>query len=475
MPERKEQCDIGIIGLGVMGNNLLLNMADHGFKVAGYDKEQEKIEALDKIALEDTIFLEREMKAFIGLLKRPRAVLLLVPAGMIVDSVIKELLPLLEAGDLIIDAGNSYFKTTDRRNSFLKTYGVQFLGVGISGGEAGARYGPSMMVGGSKEAYDHRIRLVFEAIAAKVRGEACVAYLGPGSCGHYVKMIHNGIEYGVMELISETYDLMKRGFGLEDDQLSEVYYEWNKGELNSYLLEITSQIFEKTDKKTDKKLIDLISDVAKQKGTGAWTTQNAVALQVPVPNIDMAVMQRNLSLFKTERLAISELYPRSISILKNNLKQHISDLRRALFASMLIVFTQGMALLKVASGRYEYGLDLELVSKIWRGGCIIRAALLEDICAAFRKDNCLAHLFLDTHFSKKLRDNQEYLRKSVSFAIQCGVPVPGFMSSLSYLDAFRSHWLPTNLIQAQRDYFGAHGYERTDMTGTFHTEWEELK
>jgi 6-phosphogluconate dehydrogenase len=472
MIENKVLCEMGIIGLGVMGNNLLLNMADHGFIVAGYDTDLKKVNNLKQVSQKHTVHNTTDIKTFIGLLRRPRAILLLVPAGSIVDSVIQDLLPHLEKGDLIIDAGNSYFKDTDRRITNLKSKGFEFMGVGISGGEEGARHGPSIMPGGSLEAY-HRIRLVLEAIAAKADNTPCVTYLGPGSCGHFVKMVHNGIEYGIMQLIAETYDLMKRGLHLEDDQLRDLYSEWNKGDLNSYLIEITSKIFDKIDDKTGKKLINTILDMAAQNGTGMWTTQSAMELQVPVPTIDVAVTQRDLSVFVKERLAISAIYQKPTSHFHHNQQSFISDLHQALFASILIVFIQGMALLKQASNKYEYNLDLEAIATIWRGGCIIRSKLLEDIRSAFHKQPNLSNLLLDIHLSEKLMANQIGLRKTILQAIELGIPVPGFMSTLAYLDAYRSPWLPANLIQAQRDYFGSHRYERNDIKGSFHTEWEE--
>jgi 6-phosphogluconate dehydrogenase len=409
---------------------------------------------------------------FIALLRKPRAIMMLVPAGAPVDSVIKNLLPHLDKGDLIIDAGNSYFKDTDMRARDLAAKGIQFLGVGVSGGEEGARHGPSIMPGGPKEAYE-RVRLIFEAAAAKVNGDPCVTYLGPGSAGHFVKMVHNGIEYGVMQLLAETYDLMKRGLGLNDDELDEVYALWNKGELNGYLVEITSHIFSKRDEKTGKRLIDEILDVAKQKGTGMWTSQSAMELQVPIPTIDLAVAMRDLSVFEKEREQAGAIYQRPIRRFTGDRDTFIKQLGRALYAAMVITYAQGMALLTVASGKYGYQFDLEAVSRIWRGGCIIRAALLEDICAAFHARRDMPNLLLDPSLSRKLIEHQDDLRRIMSYASESGVPIPGLMVSLGYLDAFRSAWLPANLIQAQRDYFGAHTYERTDAKGTFHTEWEK--
>ena len=461
-----------MVGLGVMGRNLVLNMADQGFSVAGYDNDAAKVEALRKESAERKVSGAVNIVDFIALLRKPRAIMMLVPAGAPVDSVIKNLLPHLDKGDLIIDAGNSYFKDTDMRARDLAAKGIQFLGVGVSGGEEGARHGPSIMPGGPKVAYE-RVRLVFEAAAAKVNGDPCVTYLGPGSAGHFVKMVHNGIEYGVMQLLAETYDLMKRGLGLNDDELHEVYALWSKGELNGYLVEITSHIFSKQDEKTGKRLVDEILDVARQKGTGMWTSQSAMELQVPIPTIDLAVAIRDLSVFEKEREQAGAIYQRPIRRLTGDRDTFIKQLGRALYAGMLITYAQGMALLTVASGKCGYQLDLEAVARIWRGGCIIRAALLEDICAAFHARRELPNLLLDPSLSRKLIEHQEDLRRIVSHASESGVPIPGLMVSLGYLDAYRSAWLPANLIQAQRDYFGAHTYERMDAKGTFHTEWEK--
>jgi len=381
-------------------------------------------------------------------------------------------LPHLDKGDLIIDAGNSYFKDTDLRARALAGKGIHFLGVGVSGGEEGARHGPSIMPGGPKEVYE-RVRPIFEAASAKVNGDPCVTWLGPGSAGHFVKMVHNGIEYGVMQLIAETYDLMKRGWGMSDDEIGEVYASWNKGELNSYLVEISGHIFSKQDEKTGKRLIDEILDVARQKGTGMWTSQSAMELQVPIPTIDMAVAMRDLSVFEKERGQADEIYSRFVLRFNGDRDTFLMQLSHALYAALIITYAQGMALLTVASGKYEYRLDLEAVARIWRGGCIIRAALLEDICAAFRAKRDLPNLLLDPNLSSKVKEFQADLRGVACRAVEAEAPVLGLMASMGYLDAYRSAWLPANLIQAQRDYFGSHTYERTDAKGTFHTKWEK--
>ena len=463
---------IGFIGLGIMGRNMLLNMADHGFPVAGYDKDAAKVEALRQESAGKNVRSAGDIQDFIALLRPPRAVMMLVPAGPPVDSVIADLLPLLDKGDLIIDAGNSYFKDTIVRARNLAQKGIQFLGVGVSGGEEGARHGASLMPGGPREAFE-RVRPLFEAVAAKVGGEPCVTYLGVGSCGHFVKTVHNGIEYAVMQLLAETYDLMKRGLGLGSDELRDVYAAWNRGELASYLVEITSQIFGTTDDHTGKPLIDVLLDVAKQNGTGMWTSQSAMELQVPTPTIDFAVTMRDLSVLVTQRDTASEIYQRPTPPFAGDRQAFIEQLGHALYAAMITAYAQGMAVLATASEKFEFGLDLEAVARIWRGGCIIRAALLEDIRRAYRSQPNLANLILAPELSKKVIANEDALRGIVRAAIELGVPTPCFMTALSYLDGYRSAWLPANLIQAQRDYFGAHTYSRIDVKGTYHTEWKK--
>jgi 6-phosphogluconate dehydrogenase len=467
-----QQYEIGMIGLGVMGRNFMLNMVDHGYAVAGYDKDREKVEVLWKESAGRDIYGAEDVLSFITLLRKPRAILLLVPAGAPVDAVIQDLLPHLDKGDLIIDAGNSYFKDTDLRTATLAAKGISFLGVGVSGGEEGARHGPSIMPGGSKEAYE-RVRPILEAASAKVQGDPCVTWLGPGSAGHFVKMVHNGIEYGIMQLISETYDLMKRGMGLNDDEIRDAFAVWNQGELNGYLVEITSQIFSKQDPKTGNRLIDEILDVAKQNGTGLWTSQSAMELKVPTPTIDLAVAMRDMSVLVKERKQAETIYQRLPGHLPGDRPVLLNQLGRALYSALILTYAQGMALLAAASDKYGYQLDLEAVARLWRGGCIIRAALLEDIREAFKTKKDLSNLLLDPTLSRKVIEHQEDLRQVVSLAAESGVPAPGLMVSLGYLDAYRSAWLPTNLVQAQRDYFGSHTYERIDDKGTFHTEWEK--
>ena len=472
MSTSEQQYEIGMVGLGVMGRNFLLNMADHGFSVAGYDKDLAKVEALHRESEQRDVRGVAEVKKFVELLRSPRAIMMLVPAGAPVDSVIHDLLPHLEPGDLIIDGGNSYFKDTNLRAQALAAKNMQFMGVGVSGGEEGARHGPSLMPGGPKQSYE-RVRAIFEAAAARVNGEACVAWLGPGSAGHFVKMVHNGIEYGIMQLIAETYDLMKRGLGLNDDELHQVYAAWNKGELNSFLIEITSQIFHKVDETTGQRLIDEILDVARQLGTGMWTSQSAMELHVPIPTIDIAVAMRNLSALEDERRRVREMFPQPASPFQGDREKFLDQVRDALYAGMLITYGQGMAVLAAASKAYQYDLNLEVVARIWRGGCIIRSALLEDIRAAYRAQPDLPNLLLNETIAKKLVAHENALRGVVLIAAELRLPAIALMTALGYFDAYRRAWLPVNLIQAQRDYFGAHTYERIDGKGIFHTEWEK--
>lgn len=464
--------DIGMIGLGTMGRNLALNIADHGFAAAGYNRHLDKVALLEQEAEGRTVFGAKSEAELAKALRKPRAIMMMVPAGKAVDQVIRDLLPHLEPGDLIIDGGNSHYKDTDIRAKALADNGIHFLGVGISGGEKGARFGASVMPGGEKEAYE-RVRPIFEAIAAKVDGNPCVTYLGPRSAGHYVKMVHNGIEYGLMQLISETYHVMKSALSLKDEELAGVYQEWNQGEPRSFLLEITAEIFRRTDIKTGGPLIDVILDSARQKGTGKWTSQDAMDLLVPVPTIDMAVAMRDLSSQKDQRKALASRLAGPSPSYSGERKTSLRMLRNALYFSMMTTYAQGMALLKAASDAYKYQLSLDEVARIWRGGCIIRAGLLEQVRSAFRSSPELPNLMMDTTVSKALIEREEDLRQAIQLGLVSAIPVPGFMASLAYLDAFRSSWLPANLIQAQRDFFGSHTYERIDEEGTFHTEWDQ--
>lgn len=466
-------CDLGLIGLGVMGRNFALNVADHGFSVAGCDLAADKVQ---KLAAEKTESLDvragSDLKEFVGWLRRPRAVMLLVPAGEPVDSVIAEIAPLLDKGDLIIDSGNSRFVDTDRRSESLAEKGLQFMGMGMSGGASGARHGPSLMPGGPQDGYA-RVRSILEAAAAHVDGEPCVTHLGAGSAGHYVKMVHNGIEYGIMQLIAEAYDLMKRGLGLEAEALHKIFDQWNQSELNAYLIEITAAIFAKQDDKTGNPLVEMVLDHARQKGTGKWVSWDAMDLQVATPTIDSAVMMRNLSSRKSEREHAANVLNGPASDLRQDNQKFIGQLKNALFAAMIITYAQGMALLTRASESRRYGLDLEAVARIWRGGCIIRAGLLEDIRGAYRNQGDLTNLLLNPQLGQAVMQRQDDLRSVVRGGVDWGLPVPALMASLSYFDAYRSARLPANLVQAQRDCFGSHTYERVDSDGVFHTQWAE--
>ncbi len=459
--------DFGLVGLGVMGRNFILNVADHGFSSIGLDTDQEKVDALKAEGSKVTVDGTQDAAEFVKALKSPRKIMMLVPAGKPVDSVIETLLPHLDKGDILIDGGNSYFPDTERRITYLEEKGIHFFGAGVSGGAKGARFGPSIMPGGNKEAYEH-VRTIFEAASAKVNGEPCVEYMGRGSAGNYVKMVHNGIEYGLMQLISEIYDVAKKGIDYSNAKLGRLFSEWNKGELQSFLVEITAEIFKKKDDLTGNDLVDMILDKAKQKGTGKWTSQNAMDMGIPIPSIDSAVTMRAISSFKELRVEADKLYHTPSRV---NDKPDAHTLEHALIFAFIVTYAQGMSQLAAASKEYDYNLNLETTAKIWRGGCIIRAALLEDIRKAFNKNPSLQNLMLDQNFIHKLKTVEGDARIIVSFAVTSGIPVPALSSALSYFDAFRSGRLPLNLIQAQRDHFGSHTYERVDREGIFHTEW----
>jgi 6-phosphogluconate dehydrogenase len=463
--------EIGIVGLGVMGRNFLLNLADQNFTVTGYDIDINKVGFLNQ-GRSSGIHATTEIKEFVDMLRQPRVLMLLVPAGNPVDSAINSLIDYLQPGDIIIDAGNSYFKDTDRRISELATRKILFMGTGISGGEEGARRGPSIMPGGSETAWE-RVRPLFEAAAAKVNGQPCVSLLGSGSSGHFVKMVHNGIEYGIMQLIAETYDIMKRGLNLTDNQLHDIYNDWNKSEVSSYLVGITADIFKVEDEKSSENLLNIILDVAGQKGTGMWTSQSAMELQVPIPSIDAAVTMRNLSVFKKQRQQLGKIYRKNPG--HHNSDDLLNKLKSSLYTGMIITYAQGMSLLSVASEKYRYGLKLKEVSRVWKGGCIIRSELLNDVYEAFSVNPDLPNLLMDKNISQKIMAHNSHLREITGYAAGMSIPVPSMMASLAYLDAFSSEWLPANLIQAQRDYFGAHTYERIDEKGTFHTDWLKVK
>ena len=463
----------GMIGLGTMGRNLLLNMADHGFAVTGFDLDAAKTAALESSATPGTTVKGfNTLAEMVGALEKPRRMMMLVPAGKPVDDVINSLLPLLDKGDIVIDGGNSHYTDTLRRVKFMEDKGFHFMGVGISGGEQGARTGPSIMPGGDSEAYGH-VRSMLEAVSAKVDGDPCVAYLGKDAAGHYVKMVHNGIEYAMMQLISESYDLLHRGLGLDNDELSRIYKNWNESELQSFLIEITRDIFLKKDDKTGNRLVDMILDKAGAKGTGKWTSQDAMDLGVPVPVIDMAVCMRELSAYKEERTQAAALYkmpPTDIPVPREVFIQQVED---ALYFAFIISYAQGLAQLHVASKELHMDIPMQDVVKVWRGGCIIRSSLLPIFFKAYQKNNQLPNLLLEPEIAQLLHGKRQNLRNVIIHAVHLGYPAAGLMSALSYFDAYRSEHMPTNLIQAQRDYFGAHTYQRIDEPGTFHTEWNK--
>jgi 6-phosphogluconate dehydrogenase len=402
----------------------------------------------------------------------PRAIILLVPAGKAVDAAIAELTPNLTAGDLLIDAGNSHFKDTDRRHEELAAKGFNFFGMGVSGGESGARRGPSMMPGGPKAAYE-RVKPMLDAIAAKVNGEPCVTYIGAGSSGHYVKMVHNGIEYGIMQLIAEVYDLLHRGVGLSNPELADLFDAWHQGELNSFLIEITAKIFRKIDAKTGKHLVDVILDVARSKGTGKWTSQEAMDLQAPIMTIDAAVSMRDMSAHDSERTQASKLYGGPTGRWQGDKTKAANQLRDALYAAIVLTYAQGFAMLRKADAARNYGLDLAAIARIWRGGCIIRSTLLETFRTAFDEQPILPNLLLSSRVAGEINRCQGALRETIKLAADLGISAGALTNALTYFDAYRTGRLPTNLIQAQRDFFGAHTYERIDEPGKFHTKWEE--
>jgi 6-phosphogluconate dehydrogenase len=469
---------IGVVGLGVMGANLARNIASKGFPVAGYDLNAEKTRAFAAAEPSGSNIGSADApEKLMAVLERPRRVLMMVPAGAPVDSVIAHLRPHLEREDILIDGGNSFFKDTDRRADELASAGFRFVGMGVSGGEEGALRGPSMMPGGPREAWE-ALAPVLRAMAARAEdGEPCVSYMGPRGAGHYVKMVHNGIEYGDMQLIAEVYDVLTRAAGMSAREIADTFSAWNDGELKSYLVEITARVLERVDTDTGKPLVDLILDEAQQKGTGKWMSQNAFDVGAPIPTVNAAVEARLLSALKSERVVASKVLPgpnasTGASIGRNFSRADLVEAtRRALYAAKITSYAQGMALLRQASQEYKYDIDLAEVAKIWRAGCIIRAALLSDVRAAFTRNPALLNLMLDDRFAKSLAGGQQALRDVVQAAVAVGIPVPALGSSLAYYDSYRTARLPANLTQGQRDFFGAHTYRRVDRDGVFHTDW----
>ncbi|WP_261541255.1 NADP-dependent phosphogluconate dehydrogenase [Burkholderia multivorans] len=464
---------IGVIGLAVMGRNLALNIESRGYAVSVYNRSREKTDELIAEFPGRNLVPTYTLEEFVASLETPRRILMMVKAGEATDATIASLKPLLEKGDVLIDGGNTHFTDTIRRNQELAQSGLHFIGTGVSGGEEGALRGPSIMPGGQRDAYD-LVEPILKQIAAKAPsdGEPCVAYMGPDGAGHYVKMVHNGIEYGDMQLIAESYAVLKHVAGLTNEELGAVYTEWNQGELDSYLIEITSKIFGKKDDETGQHLVDVILDRAAQKGTGKWTSQNALDLGVPLPLITESVFARVLSSLKTERVAASKILSGPAAApFDGDRAAFIEAVRRALYLSKVISYAQGFAQLRTASEEYGWNLDLGTIAKIFRAGCIIRARFLQKITDAYAKDRALANLLLDPYFRGIAEQYQASLREVVVAAVKAGVPVPAFASAVAYFDSYRSERLPANLVQAQRDFFGAHTFERTDKPGSFHANW----
>ncbi len=467
-----EKYSFGMIGLGTMGSNLVMNMSDHGFSVAGYDKNTEQVRMMNEVGKGKKIKAFDTIQEFVGSLGSPRIIMLLVPAGPIVDAVIFELKPMLSEADLIIDCGNSHYTHTQKRTDKLLEEGLHFMGLGVSGGETGARFGPSIMPGGDIKAYEY-IKPMLEAISAKIDGQPCVAYMGHGAAGHYVKMVHNGIEYAIMQLIAESYHLLKVCAGCSDEALSEIFSRWNKGKLQSFLIEITAAIFTQKDEEGKGMLINYILDTAHQKGTGAWMSKDAMDIQQAIPSIDAAVTQRAISAMKVQRLKADELLPPSQTSFTGDKEEFIKQLEDALYFAIIVAYTQGLAMLQQASVVYHYKINIATVASVWRGGCIIRAKILEDIRAAHAESPELTNLLLNDRFSKLLIELKNPLKNIITSGVQNNIPIPAFSATLAYYDSYHSGWLPANLVQAQRDFFGAHTYERMDKEGIFHTEWNQ--
>lgn len=462
---------IGLVGLAVMGENLVLNMAHKGFSVAVYNRTISKVDEFVRQKGQGlAIGGAHSPQELAAMLEKPRKIMLMVKAGQPVDAMLADFLPYLEAGDIVIDGGNSFFEDTRRRSKELAARGIQFIGMGVSGGEEGALKGPSLMPGSDRTAYE-KIAPIFTRIAAQVADGACCSYVGPDGAGHYVKMVHNGIEYGDMQLISEAYYIMKKVLGLTADELYDVFHEWNQGELDSYLIEITRDIFRQRDELSGQPLVEVILDKAGQKGTGKWTSQSALDLGVATPTITEAVFARCMSAVKGERVAASRILAGPAMEYQGDRQAFVTAIRDALYASKICSYAQGFALLRAASDEYGWNLNFGDVALLWRGGCIIRARFLDRIKAAFADNPALANLLIDPYFTARLAETQANWRLVVKTCKDFGIPTPAFSASLDYYDSYRQAVLPANLIQAQRDYFGAHTYERIDREGVFHTEW----
>ena len=466
---------IGVVGMAVMGRNLALNIESRGYSVSIFNRSSSKTDEVIALHPDKKLVPTYTVEEFVNSLEKPRRILLMVKAGEATDKTIQSLLPHLDKGDILIDGGNTFFKDTIRRNEMLANSGINFIGTGVSGGEEGALKGPAIMPGGQKDAYD-LVSPILEEIAAKADdGAPCVTYVGPNGAGHYVKMVHNGIEYGDMQLIAESYDILRRVGGLTVEETAEVFKSWNTGELDSYLIEITADILTKKDPETGKPMVEVIMDTAGNKGTGKWTSQSALDLGVPLPLITESVFARYISTLKEERqIASKELSPIKVPELSNTEKQAlVESVRKGLYFSKIMSYAQGFAQMRVASEEFDWNLNYGEIAKIFRAGCIIRAQFLQKITDAFERDPELKNLLLDKYFLYVTESYQAAVREVVVTAVQAGIPVPTFSSALAYYDSYRSEVLPANLIQAQRDYFGAHTYNRVDKPGVFHFEWAQ--
>lgn len=466
---------IGVVGMAVMGKNLALNIESRGYSVSVFNRSGSKTEQVIAENPGKKLVPTFTIEEFVDSLEKPRRIMMMVKAGEATDKTIQSLLPHLDKGDVLIDGGNTFYKDTIRRSKELENSGINFIGTGVSGGEEGALKGPSIMPGGQKEAYD-LVAPILEKISAKAPdGEPCVAYIGKDGAGHYVKMVHNGIEYGDMQLIAEAYDIMHKYLGMSVEEIAAVFIEWNKGELDSFLIDITADILTKYDPETGKPMVDIILDRAGNKGTGKWTSQSALDVGVPLPLITESVFARYISALKDERVAASKVLPQpaAVDMSKVDKKAFIENVRKGLYFSKIMSYAQGFAQMRVASEENDWDLNYGEIAKIWRAGCIIRAQFLQNITDAYEKNPALQNLLLDDYFVNITKDYQGAVREVVATAVVAGVPVPTFSSAVAYFDSYRSAVLPANIIQAQRDYFGAHTYERTDKAGTYHFEWDK--
>jgi 6-phosphogluconate dehydrogenase len=467
-----EKRHLGIIGLGVMGRNLALNAESKGFSVVGFDADLEKTKQVAEQTAGKNILVANSLAEFVAALETPRRIWMMVPAGKAVDAVLADLKPALGSDDIVIDGGNSHFKDTARRAQDWETAGLRVFGMGVSGGEEGALHGPCLMPGGHEASYRH-LEPLLTKMAAQTADGPCCSYIGPGGAGHYVKMVHNGIEYGIMQSICEAYDLLRNVLGLSAPEIRDIFTEWNNAELNSFLLEISIVVLGKIDPETGQPLVDLVLDTAEQKGTGKWTAQDALDLGVAVPTLTAAVLARIISGLKQERVAASEVLRGPRKKFSGEKSQFIAPLREGFYLAAIACYAQGFTQMRAASKEHGYNLKFAEIARIWRGGCIIRAKLLEPIRAAFSVKPDLANLMLDRQFRRLLNKTGKSLRKVVKTAVDFGVPCPAFSTALAYIDSYRQARLPANLLQAQRDYFGAHTYRRIDKEGVFHTEWDK--